>query len=731
MPLPRLRLVFRLRVLILLVLVFWADRAGSMRFVGRAMADDLADAPLPEINRAELAAKIREAMGRYDGKGVFRVVFTDTQDSNMNPNKPVMVSFRGRARYESDGTRWHAEYDSMMPRYGMTQLTPDRWSAGFDGTQAYDWYVSRNEFILGESSFSAKQWTPRALIWEQTEQTVETLEDTRTKSSIAITQRVVDGIRCYVIESKTPDGEWGGETVISPRQGYLPIERKWTYRGRTYSSRKLQGVHEVIPWIWAPDRMEYESTGTRADGTSQLNTRRRIQIVEYRPRDVPPPATFVVEIPYGVDVTDRRLGSSFHNNPWWPEVGAMLRAKFGWPPPDLSPLKNLGSPSEKKLDGKDAPPLRVATWLNSKPVDLGALRGKVVLLEFWNVSVPFLRPIVPALRELYTVYHPAGLEIIAVHTPTRDPDELRRIIREYGIEFPVAVDAPESAFWGKTAETYGTRDRTHAFLIDHVGKVYSVVVPTANDGKLVETLVSLLKKSGARDVKSVSLEIARLPDAALKAAEVLFRTKAKDALDADPKGKISGRIVDEQHQPVAGATIQATLQLTLLLMNMPGGYYNVDYRGQVERFTATSGANGRFDLAGLCKGAYVLRVEAPGRAWMEKKVFIGPNLDPASAEFVLDQNDSISGQVRDDRGQPIANATVTPTERHHGEQFQISTRPAGPDPAMTDKMGQFRFAGLQQGRYTIEVKAPGFSVETIEKIPTGTEKVTVTLKPSK
>ena len=141
--------------------------AGSVRFVGfagRAKADEPADAPLPEISPAQLAAKIREAMGRYDGKGLFRVVFTDTHNTNFNPNQPIMVSFRGRARYESDGTRWRAEYDSMSMRYGMTQLRPDRWSTGFDGTQAYDSRVSQNEFILGESSFVAKQWTPRALI---------------------------------------------------------------------------------------------------------------------------------------------------------------------------------------------------------------------------------------------------------------------------------------------------------------------------------------------------------------------------------------------------------------------------------------------------------------------------------------------------------------------------------------------------------------------------------------
>ena len=63
-----------------------------------------------------------------------------------------MVSFRGRARYDSDGSRWRAEYDSMMPSSGSTRLRPDRWSTGFDGTEHYDWHVSQNEFILGESS---------------------------------------------------------------------------------------------------------------------------------------------------------------------------------------------------------------------------------------------------------------------------------------------------------------------------------------------------------------------------------------------------------------------------------------------------------------------------------------------------------------------------------------------------------------------------------------------------
>ena len=63
----------------------------------------------------------------------------------------------------------------------------------------------------------------------------------------------------------------------------------------------------------------------------------------------------------------------------------MLKEKFGWPPPDFSPLRNLRSDSERKLDGQPAPPLRIATWLNTDPIDLAALRGKVVLVEFGDI----------------------------------------------------------------------------------------------------------------------------------------------------------------------------------------------------------------------------------------------------------------------------------------------------------------------------------------------------------
>jgi len=148
--------------------------------------------------------------------------------------------------------------------------------------------------------------------------------------------------------------------------------------------------------------------------------------------------------------------------------------------------------------------------------------------------------------------------MIAIHTPTDQPEEVRRFVKEFGIEYPVAIDAPGRGPWGATAEVYGSQDRTCAFLIDPEGNVHSAGSAAIDGGRIVETLIPLLQKAGARDVKPISVEAPRLPDDSYKALELLFQSKAQEALDADPPGRITGRIVDGHGQPLAGATVRAT-----------------------------------------------------------------------------------------------------------------------------------------------------------------------------
>jgi hypothetical protein len=715
---------------------------GAVRLAGSAESAEAqapADAPLPEVTPAQLAEKIRAAMSRYDDQGFLRVVFTGTQDLNhrymMNQGTPdeqapIMVSFRGRARHESDGTRWRVEYDAMMPSPNSpTRLWPDHWVTGFDGTEKYNWQVSQNQFILGEISISARLWAPRSLICDESSRLVPALEQAdRSKLAIRIAQRAVGGIKCYVVETKSLDGEWGSETIISPSQGYISTASKHSKRGKTYSSRALQGVREVVTGIWAPDRIEEESITLRDDGSSRLSSRRRIQLVEYRPREILPAAAFRLKVPYGVDVVDLPQGSCHHNDPWWPEVGPMLKEKFGWPKPDFSPLRTLGSHSERKLDGQPAPPLRIAKWFNSKPIDHASLHGKVVLLEFGSTRDFYASRYAPALRELYSVYHPAGLEILSIHAPTGDLDEIIRFARDYRLPYPVVVDEGAPGSPGLTAQAFAIKGRICAFLIDREGKIHSAGEPTLDGGRVVETIVSLLQTDGAHDVKAVSLETPRLPAEAFAEADQLFTARAKEALAANPAGRITGRIVDGRKQPLAGAHVRASLQFTMLALATPGGYFNAVYGGQAERFTASAEPDGRFEISGLCKGTYVLRATAPGRAWSERKVFIGPDSQPEPVEFVLSRGDSISGVVRDPEGKPIEGATVTPTARHHydGDTLRYITY-GGPDEVKTDDAGKFRFSGLQEGRYVIEVKASGFKDQKLEPIGVGDEEVAVRL----
>jgi uncharacterized GH25 family protein len=126
-----------------------------------------------------------------------------------------------------------------------------------------------------------------------------------------------------------------------------------------------------------------------------------------------------------------------------------------------------------------------------------------------------------------------------------------------------------------------------------------------------------------------------------------------------------------------------------------------------------------------------VKVEAPGRAWKERKAFLAPDLRPASVEFVLDQGDAIAGRVRDPQGKPIAGVTVAPTERQHyvDDELRYTTSPDR-DEVNTDDAGRFRFAGLQEGRYVFEVKAAGYKDRVLEAISAGDENVAVTLERS-
>ncbi len=126
-----------------------------------------------------------------------------------------------------------------------------------------------------------------------------------------------------------------------------------------------------------------------------------------------------------------------------------------------------------------------------------------------------------------------------------------------------------------------------------------------------------------------------------------------------------------------------------------------------------------------------MRVEAPGKAWAERKVSLGPQLDPASIEIVLPDGYAIAGQIVDEDGQPVPGARIAADEWEHTEDTMTFFNSCEwLKPAATDAGGRFRFADLPSGFYTFEVTAPGFLKQELKRIATGKQNLSVTLKRS-
>lgn len=96
--------------------------------------------------------------------------------------------------------------------------------------------------------------------------------------------------------------------------------------------------------------------------------------------------------------------------------------------------------------GVAAPPFRFDAWLNSEPLKLEDLAGRVVLVRWWTDTCPFCASSAPALRALHEEYAGSGLTVIGVFHPKagrNDPLDVARVQRAVDardFRFPVAID---------------------------------------------------------------------------------------------------------------------------------------------------------------------------------------------------------------------------------------------------------------------------------------------------
>ncbi len=141
-----------------------------------------------------------------------------------------------------------------------------------------------------------------------------------------------------------------------------------------------------------------------------------------------------------------------------------------------------------------APELQGITgWLNSPPLSLPALRGKVVLLDFWSYGCPYCIYSLPHLIDWYNKYSSMGLVIIGVHSPEypfeSDEVSIQNAVNKYGIPYPVALDNDNQSWHEYNGLYYPT-----TYLIDKNGYVVYRHIGQGADNVIENNIRVLLSK---------------------------------------------------------------------------------------------------------------------------------------------------------------------------------------------------------------------------------------------
>lgn len=144
-------------------------------------------------------------------------------------------------------------------------------------------------------------------------------------------------------------------------------------------------------------------------------------------------------------------------------------------------------------------------WLNSPPLTAQGLRGKVVLIDFWTYSCINCLHALPYVKAWSQKYRDKGLVVIGVHSPEfafeRNVDNVRRAMKDLGLDFPVAIDN-DFRIWRAFNNEYWPAH----YFVDAQGRIR---YHHFGEGKYAESeavIRQLLIEAGRTDVATVALE---------------------------------------------------------------------------------------------------------------------------------------------------------------------------------------------------------------------------------
>ena len=139
--------------------------------------------------------------------------------------------------------------------------------------------------------------------------------------------------------------------------------------------------------------------------------------------------------------------------------------------------------SEASRVGQIAPEINNNTWVNSAPLRIKDLRGRVVLVDFWTFGCFNCQNVEPYVKDWHNKFKERGLVVIGVHSPEFDHERVLKnvqaYVREHGIQYAVAIDN-EYKTWNNFQNHYWPA----RYLIDKKGVIRQIRI---GEGGYAET----------------------------------------------------------------------------------------------------------------------------------------------------------------------------------------------------------------------------------------------------
>lgn len=240
--------------------------------------------------------------------------------------------------------------------------------------------------------------------------------------------------------------------------------------------QKFDDYREVAPGCWLPFRQTYD--GFNVESPESFHSSHSEQFVtDVAVNEPPDDELFRIELKDGVYVaTDWRydpiIRYTYRKDQTEQQRQALCETARQQQAETDEDMKRRRAVIESRI-GQTPPPLPKTGWLDGEPLSWDQLRGKVVVLHFWDVNCGPCDNELPLLAGWHDNAANNGLVVIGIHSPTDDPAAVRKKLADFDATYPVLIDSPpeHNGGLGLLHDWFGNSWWPHIVLIDKTGRV--------------------------------------------------------------------------------------------------------------------------------------------------------------------------------------------------------------------------------------------------------------------